>query len=231
MEIGEFASRLENYLRYGNVRGPKKTIPVSKVSFCPFAAAISLKYNIRFYGERNGGKIMGTILHAGLLSTIVDAWEYLRGSIEEEPRIEVPVQYELGNEWVLAGRADLVIGSHVFEFKFMDDGPYEHVPETVEDVDNNSVLKAYIEQLNAYLHLIPGAETGHLWMFRRNEIVPWKKLEVSKDTEEFRKFIKRAEKIIEIVNGLDRGEIPDFEPRFNWECKNCIFRPICPKFR
>ena len=236
MEIEEFTSRLENYLRYGNVRGPKRSIPITLVPFCPLKATLIVRYDMRFSGEKDSGKILGTILHAGLLNTIRDAWDYLRGDIEEEPRIEVPVQHELGNGWVLTGRADLVIGKHVFEFKFMDDGPYEHVPETIEEVDDNSVLKAYIEQLNAYLNLIPGAEMGHLWIFRRNEIVPWKKLDVTKSREDFEKFLERARKIVELINQLERGEIPhDFEPRFQWECENrnyfCTYKPLCPKFR
>ncbi|NJE62335.1 hypothetical protein E3E51_11405 [Thermococcus sp. 21S7] len=230
-EVEEFAKRLENYLRYGNPRGPKRSMPITQLSFCPLKLALSLRFDVRYFGTKNDGQILGTVLHAGLMDTIVNSWDYLKGNLQEKPLVEVPVQYELEDGWVLSGRADLVVGKHVFEFKFLHEYPYEGIPEGIEgpdEIPDDSVVIAYVEQLNAYLHMLPNVEVGHLWVFNRNSLVPWKKIPVKKDEEMFKELLQRARDVINLVEDLENGEVPERpEPRFGWECKNCIFRPIC----
>jgi len=232
-EVEEFARRLENYLRHGNPRGPKKSIPITQLSFCPLKLALSLRFDVRYFGTKNDGQILGTVLHAGLLDTIVNSWDFLRGNLTEKPLVEVPLQYELEDGWVLSGRADLVVGKHVFEFKFLHEYPYEAIPENIEEIGeipDDSVVKAYVEQLNTYLHMLPDVEVGHLWIFNRNSLVPWKKISVDKNGDMFDELLKRARKVIKFVESLENGNMPDsFEPRFEWECRNCIYRPICPR--
>jgi len=196
--IEEFGKRLENLLKYGNIRGPKRTIRVTSVSFCPLKAALTARYDVRFFGEKNKERILGQVLHMGLLGLIKDSWSYLQGDIEATPEIEKEVSYELGDGWLLTGRTDLVIGEHVL--------------------------------LNAYLNMLPGAKFGHLWIFRHNELIPWKKLEIKKDSRAFKEFLKRARGIIKLIESMENGELPkDPKPRFEWECKNCIFNSICSR--
>jgi len=228
--IEEFGKRLENLLKYGNIRGPKRTIRVTSVSFCPLKAALTTRYDVRFFGEKNKERILGQVLHMGLLGLIKDSWSYLQADIEATPEIEKEVSYELGDGWLLTGRTDLVIGEHVFEFKFLSDWSYEKIPENLDEVDEESVLNAYTEQLNAYLNMLPGAKFGHLWIFRHNELIPWKKLEIKKDSRAFKGFLKRARGIIKLIESMENGELPkDPKPRFEWECKNCIFKSICSR--
>jgi CRISPR-associated exonuclease Cas4 len=230
-EIEEFGKRLENLLKYGNVRGPKRTIGVTSVSFCSLKAALTTRYDVRFFGEKNKERILGQVLHMGLLGLIKDSWPYLQGDIGDNPEIEKEVSYDLGDGWVLSGKIDLVIGEHVFEFKFLKDWSYEKIPENLDEVDEESVLNAYTEQLNAYLNMLPDAEFGHhLWIFRHNELIPWKKLKIKKDSKAFKRFLKRARDIIKLIESMENGELPkDPKPRFGWECRNCIFKSICSK--
>lgn len=166
----------------------------------------------------------------GLLGLIKNSWPYIQGDIEATPEIEKEVSYDLGDGWLLTGRIDLVIGEHVFEFKFLSETFYEKIPEDLSDIEEDSVLNAYKEQLNAYLNMLPDAESGHLWIFRRNELIPWKKLEIGKDSEAFKEFLNRAKDIIKIVEFIENGKLPkNPKPRFEWECKNCVFKLICPR--
>jgi CRISPR-associated exonuclease Cas4 len=192
-------------------RSPRR-IWVTSLSFCLRRAALST-YLETFRYERTGEMLLGTLLHRWVQEN-VDV---------EEIDFEVPLEYRISDGWVLVGRADAVLGDKILEFKLKGFNQ-ENGPGSLEEMEEPS--KIWKEQLNAYLNMA-GLEEGYIYVFDRDGL-DFKHFKVKRDEEAFSKMLGRAKIVIKGVKELEKGKFPAWiKPRFQNECENCIFRPIC----
>jgi len=144
--------------------------------------------------------VLGDLVHAGLESLLGgrDGWE---------AEVEVERRYVLeGDEYIVKGRADLV--------KRRGDGSVEVVVElkTARDLPEGRPHQHHVNQLRVYMELLD-APRGVLVY-----VTPERLLEFS---------VERGDGID--VEALLREAVHDTaRPRFDWECRYCPYRRLCP---
>ena len=220
-EIKDLSEKLSNLLFHGNTNGKKNTIPITYLSFCLRKAAFNLYFGTRSF-ERYPKAALGEMLHLGFQKLIENNARYI---FQEDSKFEfeVPLEYELENGWKITGRADFTWNNKVIELKFKDFDRFSGID--LDEIPDDEVLKAYIEQVNAYAFILD--KEPYIWVFDNREM-KFKILEVEKDEEQFYKMIQKAHKIIDGVEQLREGKFPiELKQRFSWECNYCIYRAIC----
>lgn len=145
--------------------------------------------------------VLGDLVHAGL--------GFLLAENGWEAEVQIEKSYIIdGKEYVLKGRADLV--------RRGKNGKPETVVEikTSRDLPENNPREHHVMQLRIYMQLL-GANRGYLLYVTPEKLVEFE--------------IEPAEMDIE---GLIRETIYDLQtPRYEWECRYCSFRKICPYAR
>ena len=144
--------------------------------------------------------VLGDLVHAGLESLLAgdDGWDV---------EVELEKRYSMeGEEYVVKGRADLV--------KRRVDGAVEAVVEikTARDLPEGRPHQHHLEQLRIYMELL-GAPRGVLVY-----ITPERLLEF---------HVERGTGI-DIEARLRETLHDSARPRFDWECRYCPFRKLCP---
>ncbi|WP_297091848.1 PD-(D/E)XK nuclease family protein [Thermococcus sp.] len=217
-EISEFNERIKSAV---SGKPPlERRIWVTSLSHCLRRTALSIYLNT-YNPSRSWEARIGSALH-GWLGEVVKGAEF-----------EVPVEYELGNGWALVGKVDAVKGDYVLEFKFKG---FERKGRTENrskdnknrDLEHAEPLKEWVEQLNAYLGML-GKEKGYIYLFDRNGL-EFRVFPVDFDDRLFKRFIRRAERVIEAVEDLEDGKFPKWIKTVGnkrWVCNSCVFRPIC----
>ena len=74
-----------------------------------------------------------------------------------------------------------------------------------------------------------GKEKGYIYLFDRNGL-EFRVFPVDFDDRLFKRFIRRAERVIEAVEDLEGGKFPKWIKTVGnkrWVCNSCVFRPIC----
>ncbi|WP_148882550.1 CRISPR-associated protein Cas4 [Thermococcus aciditolerans] len=217
-EISEFNERIRSAV---SGKPPlERRIWVTSLSHCLRKTALSIYLNT-YNPSKSWEARIGSALH-GWLGEVVKGAEF-----------EVPVEYKLGNGWSLVGKADAVKGDYILEFKFKGfekkgDAESKSRNKKNQDLDHAEPSKEWVEQLNAYLGML-GKERGYIYIFDRNGL-EFRIFPVDFDEKLFRRFIKRAERVIEAVEELETGKFPKWIGTVgnrNWVCNSCIFRPIC----
>jgi len=217
-EISEFNERIKSAV---SGKPPlERKIWVTSLSHCLRRTALSIYLNT-YNPSRSWEARIGSALH-GWLGDVVKGAEF-----------EVPVEYDLGNGWTLAGKADAVKGDYVLEFKFRgfetrDNAENGTKRKKNRDLEHAEPLKEWVEQLNAYLGML-GKERGYIYIFDRNGL-EFRVFPVEFDRDLFRRFIMRAKRVIEAVEELEEGKFPTWIKTVGnkrWVCNNCPFRPIC----
>lgn len=198
----------------------ERRIWVTSLSHCLRKTALSIYFNT-YNPSRNWEARIGTALHSWL------------GEVVTGAEFEVPVEYDLKDGWKLVGKVDAVKGEYLLEFKFRgfennDSKKTSKKSKKNIDLDHAEPSRESIEQINAYMGIL-GKEKGYIYIFDRNGL-DFRVFEVTFDKRLFRRFIKRAEKVIEAVEELDGGEFPKWISTVGnktWVCNQCPFRPIC----
>ncbi|WP_367884131.1 nuclease [Thermococcus sp. JCM 11816] len=178
----------------------ERKIWVTSLSHCLRKTALSIYLNT-YNPSRSWEARIGTALHG-----------WLGGEVVRSAEFEIPVEHDLKDGWKLVGKVDAVKGDYLLEFKFR--GGFENNDSKKNskkskkniDLDHAEPSKESIEQINAYMGIL-GKEKGYIYIFDRNGL-DFRVFEVSFDERLFRRFIKRAEKVIEAVEDLERGGVP-----------------------
>ena len=213
-EIESFNERIRNAIN-GNHR-PERRIWVTSLSYCLRRTALDIYLNA-YSPSRNWEARIGSALH-GWLAKVVGSAEF-----------EVPVEYQIRDGWKLVGKADAVKGPYVLEFKFRGfEGNDDGSPRKNQDLEHAEPLREWVEQINAYMGML-GKEKGYIYIFDRNGL-DFRVFPVEFDEDLFRRFLRRAERVIEAVEELENGKFPRWIStvgRKGWVCNRCPYRPIC----
>ncbi|KSW11908.1 CRISPR-associated protein Cas4 [Pyrodictium occultum] len=142
--------------------------------------------------------VLGDLVHAGLGSLLAS-----RGW-----ETEVPIERKYiidGEEYILKGRIDLL--------KRNDDGKPHTIVEikTSRELPENSPREHHIMQLRIYMELT-GAKRGYLLYVTPDRLVEFEVEPSSVDVEAL---------LRETIYNLRA-------PRYDWECRYCSYRKICP---
>ncbi len=223
-----------------NVAEKKKTIPVTGLGLC----SIQTSFKIHFSSKTipNKSMVAGMKLHEGLGKIIENHWKDIIEQIpyleDAEYEMEKTLELPLKNGWKLTGRADLVAGNMIFEFKFKNSKGFESFGD---DEDIGTILA--VEQLNAYLHMLKGSHSGIIWTFNIDEFSNLGKSKsikhkiVEKDDYTWKETLRKAEFVAQILEELEKGKMPTKEiieekkrlnkSRIGWICNYCQYRFIC----
>lgn len=191
---------------------------MTSLSHCLRRTALSIYLNT-YNPSKSWEARIGSALH-GWLGEVVKGAEF-----------EVPVEYDLRDGWKLVGKADAVKGDYVLEFKFRGFEKKNNNsanPEKKRDLDHAKPSREWIEQINSYMGML-GKEKGYIYIFDRNGL-DFRVFEVAIDEGLFKRFIRRAERVIDAVEELERGSFPTWISTVGnkrWVCRSCPFRPIC----
>ncbi|AAK43340.1 CRISPR-associated protein Cas4 [Saccharolobus solfataricus] len=143
--------------------------------------------------------ILGDILHLGLESV-------LKGNFNAETEVETLREINVGGKvYKIKGRADAIIRN--------DNGKSIVIEIKTSRSDKGLPLIHHKMQLQIYLWLF-SAEKGILVYITPDRIAEY---EINEPLDEAT-IVRLAEDTIMLQNS----------PRFNWECKYCIFSVICP---
>ena len=127
-------------------------------------------------------------------------------------RFEVECGHDLGNGWVLKGRADLVTDDAVYEFKF------------TRAPDYNRAKVVYAAQVSAYCFML-GRVVGYLVLVDREKL-DVRVLRMEPDEDLWRNMVDRAKLLIDSLE----GDVPTIDsPLFSYECDHCDFRVLCKR--
>jgi hypothetical protein len=127
-------------------------------------------------------------------------------------RFEVECSHDLGNGWVLRGRADCVTDAEVFEFKF------------VRSPDYNRAKAVYAAQVSAYCFML-GRAVGYLVLVDREKL-DVRVLRMEPDEDLWRNMLDRAKLLIDSLE----GDVPTIDsPLWSWECDWCDFSVLCKR--
>ncbi len=222
----------------------KKTIPVTTIatpSSCKVQLAFKVYFGAKF--QSNEKMLLGTKLHEGLIEIIKNHWEEITENTSKleniNPEFEKPLEYSLENGWTLVGRADMVLGDEIYEFKFKDTKGYDKFDSS----DSDFGTQVAVEQLNAYLHIYDDAKIGFIWTFNIDDFgnpgkhKQMKPKVVYKNEKMFEETIQKANIVISIIEKLKNGKLPEndiLQERLRlkkakklWMCKSCHFLAIC----
>ena len=219
----------------------KKSIPITALQECKVKTAFDVYFNPKLRSTEN--MLRGTYLHKGLERIIKNHWEEIVSEVPRlrsiNPDIEKPLEYSLNNGWKLIGRADMVLGSEIYEFKFKDTKHYDSFDKSPDDYGT----KYAVEQLNAYLHMYDKATIGFIWVFNSDDFnnpgkdKSMKPKVVKKDRRLFEKTLQNANFVADIVSKLENKELPVEEiiaernrlrdSKKEWMCSNCPYLAIC----
>ena len=178
-----------------------KTIYVTDLTGCLRAAFYELYF--RANPLPTPPMVLGRLLHAVLKDVLVKEF----ADAEYEKRCE----YVLGEGWKLVGRADIVTGDAVYEFKF------------TRGLGFNKAEPAYAAQVSAYCFML-GKSVGYLVDVDRDTF-DVQVLEVKPDEDLWKNMLNEASVLIDSVR---KGEPPTLNsPRFGFECKQCAWRIVC----
>jgi len=147
--------------------------------------------------------VLGDLVHAGLESILAGGGE--GGDARWRSEVEVSRSFRIdGEEYVLKGRADLVL--------YEDDRPLAVVEiKTARDLPENEPHPHHVGQLRVYMELL-GAEEGLLVYITPERLVEFP--------------VERAPVDLE---RMMRETLEDAaRPRYDWECRYCPFRKLCP---
>ena len=100
--------------------------------------------------------------------------------------------------------------------------------EKNHDLDHAEPSREWVEQINAYMGMLR-KEKGYIYIFDRNGL-DFRVFPVEFDENLFRRFLRRAERVIEAVEELESGKFPRWIStvgRKGWVCNRCPYRPIC----
>ena len=183
-------------------------IYVTDVVVCPRRAFFNLRFNANpmvSNPKAVAGKAMHMLVQQALKSRYPNAV------------FEVSCQYPLDDGYVLVGRADMIDGDTVYEFKFSS--------------RHNRAEPMYYAQLNCYLNML-NLNNGVLVIIDRNSFEV-ECLPLERDEQAFDMLVSEANEIVKLVELARKGEKvrPPHGPRWEWECKGCIYKIICPHFK
>ena len=195
----ELASRLYNAIvMHGRRPRPPNTIYVTEAVSCLRRGFFNIVWNAD-PAVSNPRAILGKLIHIALPEVLREAF---RGA-----EFEVECLYPLTDEWVLAGRADMVYNGEVYEFKLTS--------------MHNRAMPLYYMQANCYAVML-GLPRFHVVIIdggkMRVEVVSG---EASKP--DFERVVGRAR---ELVAAVESGKPPP-GPELDWLCENCPYKPVC----
>ncbi len=176
-----------------------RTIYVTDLVSCSMKRIMRIRYPLLSF-RFEPPMILGDLVHAGLEKLLEEhGW---RAEVQIEKRISVD-----GEEYLLKGRADLV------RYAKESQNRAEEVIEikTGRDLPSNTPHEHHVLQLKIYLYLL-GAQRGYLVY-----ITPERLVEFPVDPEP-----------IDLEMLVRETVYNEKTPRYEWECKYCPYRRICP---
>jgi len=177
-------------------------IYVTDVVVCPRRAFFNLKFNadpVATDIKAITGKAMHMLLERALKSRYPDAV------------FEVPCQYPLSGGYVLVGRADMVAGDTVYEFKYTS--MYGEAKE------------AYFIQANCYANMLDCSKFKVVIIDRNKLEVTILESERSEDA-----FMKVVDQCERLIKALQNDELPQKSP-WSWPCERCAYKIICGRLQ
>ncbi len=224
-----------------SVKPVEKNIYITALGECRIRSAFDAYFNPK--SRPTESMLRGIYLHNGLEKIIENHWEEIVSEVPKlrgiHPEFEKRLEYPLDNGWKLIGKADMVLGNEIYEFKFKDTKHYESFDKKTDDYGTEYA----VEQLNAYLHMYDKANIGFIWVLNSDEfnnpgvykII--KSKVVDKDGDMFEKTLQKANFVADIVNKLENKELPVEEiiaernrlrdSKKVWVCSRCPYSPIC----
>lgn len=200
MEPNELAKKIKEALIFFDYkhRGPKE-IYVTEAIGCPRKLFFNLKFNASPVVDSIDA-VLGKLIHMALPKVLKDVLK---------ADFEVPMEYDLGNGWVLKGRADAVDEENVYEFKFSS--VYSQIKPIYYAQSN---MYAYILNKKRYYLIIIDKKTFNVDI-----------TEGETDEKAFQSIIERIKYVIECL----QKNTPPPGPLFEWECKGCTYEIICKR--
>jgi len=203
MDLAEHIKSL--FFSFGEHERKPNEIYVSDLCSCLRKAWFELRFNAN--PKPSGPMVAGKLFHA-LLKQVLEGDELFKNA-----EFEVECKEELGSGWVLKGRADVVAGDTVYEFKF------------TRGLNFNKAHPNYYMQVGAYCFML-GKPKGCLVLVDR-ESFDTQVLESEPDDDLWSNLKEEAKLLVSMV---EKGEVPTLNsPRFDFECKNCLWDVICSK--
>jgi len=121
------------------------------------------------------------------------------------------MEYDLGDGWVLRGRADAVTEDTVYEFKFSS--PF------------SQTKPLYFLQANVYSYIL-GKKQYFLVIIDKKNF----EIDVTLGKTDEASFNSVIEKVRDVIECLNKGTPPP-GPMFEWECKRCVYEIVCKKYK
>ena len=203
VEERALARRLRDlFFTYSERERRPNEVYVTDLTQCFRRSWFELRYRAR--PRPSPQMVLGRMLHDVLELVLARDPSFASG------RFEVECSHDLGNGWVLRGRADLVTDDAVYEFKF------------VRAPDYNRAKVVYVAQVSAYCFML-GRVVGYLVLVDR-ERLDVSALKLEPDEDLWRNVLDRARLLIESLE----GDVPVIDsPLWSWECGHCDFRVLC----
>jgi len=178
-------------------------IYVTDVVVCPRRAFFNIKFNANpmvVSARAITGKAIHMLLQQALKSRYPNAV------------FEVSCQYPLENGYVLLGRADMIDGDTVYEFKYTS--------------MYNQAKEMYFAQANCYANMID-CNRFKVVIIDRNKLDVLV-LEGERSEDAFMKIIDQCNQIIKALQAKDEelDRLPERSP-WSWACDNCTYKLIC----
>lgn len=203
-QLGEYNKRLKDMT-------DERVIYVTDLVACPLKRRYRIRYPLLAF-SLEPRSIIGEFIHKGIQSIFEtspsDAGVTWRSEVEISTKINID-----GETYLVKGRADLV---------GYEERNGEARPRYIVEIKSlrkitETPLEHHVKQLLIYLKLF-GADKGILFYVSFDKIVEYEY--TSKDAE--------SVDIVELVRATISA---DRVPRYEWECKYCPFRKICPYSR
>lgn len=202
MNPSELAKKIrEALLYYGFKPREPRELYVTEVIGCLRKAYFNVKFNANPVVESSDA-VFGKLVHLALPVILKDILK---------AEFEVPMEHDLGNGWILRGRADAVTEDAVYEFKFSS--PY------------SDVKPLYYLQVNTYAHLLDKNEFYLIIIDKRTLNVDVTKGQT--DDKAFDTVVERAKTVLDSL----KADKPPFGPNFQWECNGCPYNIICLRWK
>ncbi len=176
-----------------------RTIYVTDLVSCSMKRIMRIRYPLLSF-RFEPPMILGDLVHAGL--------EKLLGEHGWRPEVQIEKKVIInGEEYLLKGRADLV--------RYAPGSP-SHAEEVIEiktgrDLPLNEPHEHHVLQLKIYLYLL-AAKRGYLVYITPERLVEF---EIEPEPIDLETLVRET-----VYN--------EKAPRYEWECRYCPYRRICP---
>ena len=198
---------LDDYLRRLAEYDPFHTYEIGEyyphlLGYCPLKVYYIYKYGPKVTKRSMRFTNLGVALHDFIL----------RGFAENGYAVEVPFELVINPEVRIRGRIDALGVDHVLELKTTSNLPSEP-------------YKNHVRQVTLYMKAT-GRKRAFILYVTRNDLrrrifeVPFTK----------RNYEDAVNYVLRLHDSLKNDTPPDPEPIASWECKDCPFRDLCPRY-